>query len=143
MPPKRKDLDLAVHLNQDPNVLIEDVLIDPDGQAIDVGSNATAVDSTTGVISSGPNLQLIQNAPEKGRWRLVLIVVNPVSGAEVSQTFRGTIGFNEVQVAANLPASAATKLTAGKGASYTITYGNEGTVAEPVQADPGSRPAPR
>ncbi len=136
VPPKRKDLDLAVHLNQDPNVLIEGVLIDPDGQAIDVGSNATAVDPTTGVISSGPNLQLIQNAPEKGRWRLVLVVVNPVSGAEVSQTFRGTIGFNEVRVAANLPASAATKLTAGKGASYTITYGNEGTVAEPVQADP-------
>ena len=115
--------------------MIEGVLIDPDGEAIDVGTNATSVNTTTGVVSSGPDLQLIQNAPEKGRWRLVLIAVDPVSGAEVAQTFHGTIGFNEVKVAANLPASASTKLTAGKAASYTITYGNEGTVAEPVQVD--------
>ena len=53
----------------------------------------------------------------------------------MSKTFHGTIGFNKVKVAANLPASASTKLTAGKAASYTITYGNEGTVAEPVQVD--------
>ena len=136
VPAKQKDLDVAVHLNQDPNVVIEGVLINPDGEAIDVGTNATAVNSTTGVVSSGPDLQLIQNAPEQGRWRLVLIVVDPVSGAEVSRTFGGTIGFNEVQVAANLPASAKTRLAAGKAAGFTITYGNEGTVAEPVQVDP-------
>ena len=136
MPGKQNDLDLAVHLNQDPKVVIEGVLIDPDGEAVDAGTNATSADPTTGVVSSGPDLQLIQNAPEKGRWRLVLIVVDPVSGAEVSQTFHGTIGFNEVTVAANLPASARIRLTAGKAASYTITYGNEGAVAEPVQVDP-------
>ena len=135
VPRIQNDLDVAVHLNQDPNVVIEGVLIDPDGEAIDVGTNATSVNTTTGVVSSRPDLQLIQNAPEKGRWRLVLITVDPVSGAEVSQTFHGTIGFNEVKVAANLPASASTKLTAGKAATYTITYGNEGTVAEPVQVD--------
>ena len=135
VPRKQNDLDVAVHLNQDPHVVIEGVLIDPDGEAIDVGTNATSVNTTTGVVSSGPDLQLIQNAPEKGRWRLVLIAVDPVSGAEVAQTFHGTIGFNEVKVAANLPASASTKLAAGKAARYTITYGNEGTVAEPVQVD--------
>ena len=89
VPGKQNDLDVAVHLNQDPNVVIEGVLIDPDGEAIDVGTNATSVSTTTGVVSSGPDLQLIQNAPEKGRWRLVLIAVNPVSGAEVAQTFHG------------------------------------------------------
>ena len=136
VPGKQNDLDVAVHLNQDPNVVIEGALIDPDGEAIDAGTNATSVSTTTGVVSSGPDLQLIQNAPERGRWRLALIVVDPVSGAEVSQTFHGTIGFNEVKVAANLPASAGTTLTAGKAASYTITYGNEGTVPEPVQVDP-------
>jgi Subtilase family/Peptidase inhibitor I9 len=136
VPSKQNDLDVAVHLNQDPNVVIEGALIDPDGEAIDVGTNATSVSTTTGVISSGPDLQLIQNAPEAGRWRLVLIVADPVSGAEVSQSFRGAIGFNEVKVAANLPASASTKLTAGKAASYPVTYGNQGTVAEPVQVDP-------
>ena len=136
VPGKQNDLDLAVHLNHNPNVVIEGVLIDPDGEAIDVGTNATSADATTGVVSSGPDLQLIQNAPEQGRWRLILIVVDPVSGAEVSQTFHGTIGFNEVTVASNLPASASTRLAAGQAASYTITYGNGGTVAEPVQVDP-------
>ena len=135
VPGKQNDLDVAVHLNRDPNVVIEGALIDPDGEAIDVGTNATSVNTTTGVVSSGPDLQLIQNAPEKGRWRLVLIAANPVSGAEVAQTFHGAIGFNEVKVAANLPASTSTRLPAGKAARYTITYGNEGTVAEPVQVD--------
>ena len=135
VPGKQNDLDVAVHLNQDPNVVIEGVLIDPDGEAIDVGTNATSVNATTGVVSSGPGLQLIQNAPEKGRWRLVLIAVDPVSGAEVAQTFHGIIGFNEVKVAANLPDSASIKLAAGEAAGYTISYGNEGTVAEPVQVD--------
>ncbi len=135
VPRGKKDLDLSVHLNQDPNVAIEGVLVDPDGETIDVGTNATSVNSTTGVVTSGPNLQLVQHAPEAGLWRFVLIVVDPVSGQEVSQTFRGTIGFNQVQVAANLPASAGAKLTAGQAASYTITYANQGSVAEPVQVD--------
>ena len=39
-------------------------------------------------------------------------------------------------MSADLPASAAAKLTAGQAASYTITYGNHGSVAEPVQVDP-------
>jgi hypothetical protein len=136
VPANQADLDVAVHLDTDPNVVIEGVLIDPDGEAIDVGTNATSVNETTGVVSSGLNMQLIQNAPEPGQWRLVLIVVDPVSGAEVSQNFRGTIGFNEVKVSDKLPNSASVKLAAGKAAHYTITYNNEGTVAEPVQVDP-------
>jgi hypothetical protein len=100
-----------------------------------VDTNATSVNSTTGVVSSGPNLQLVDNGPEPGLWRFVLIVVDPVSGAEVSQNFTGTIGFNEVKASSNLPSSASTKLAAGQKATYTVTYGNEGSVAEPVQID--------
>jgi hypothetical protein len=135
VPAGKKDLDLGVHLNQNPNIAIEGVLIDPDGESIDVGTNATSVSSTTGVVTSGPNLQLVQHAPEAGLWRFVLIVVDPVSGQEVSQTFQGTIGFNQVQVSANLPAGASTTLTPGQAANYTITYANHGSVAEPVQVD--------
>jgi hypothetical protein len=136
VPQGEQDLNVGVHLNSDPNVLIEGALIGPDGETVDVDSNATSVNSSTGVISSGPDLQLVQNAPEKGQWRFVLIVVDPVSGAEVSQAFQGTIGLNEARVSSNLPASAGTKLTAGKAASYTISYANPGSVPEPVQVDP-------
>ncbi|MGO9783739.1 MAG: S8 family serine peptidase [Streptosporangiaceae bacterium] len=136
VPGGRQDLDVGIRLDGHPDVAIEGDLIDPDGENIDVGTNVTSVNATTGVTSSGPSLQLVQNAPEAGRWRLVLIVVGPVSGAEVSQGFSGTIGFNEVSVSADLPASAAAKLTAGQAASYTITYGNHGSAAEPVQVDP-------
>ncbi len=69
----------------------------------------------------------------------ILIVADPVSGAEVSQAFRGTIGFNEARVSSNLPASASTKLTAGQAANYTISYANPGSVPEPVQVDPRLR----
>jgi hypothetical protein len=136
VPKGQKDLNVGVHLSSDPNVLIQGALIDPDGETVDVNSNATSVNSTTGVVSSGPNLQLVQNAPESGQWRFVLIVVDPVSGAELSQNFTGTIGFNEAKVSSNLPAGAGTKLAAGQASSFTINYGNPGSVPEPVQLDP-------
>jgi Peptidase inhibitor I9 len=136
VPKGQKDLNVGVHLNSDPNVLIEGALIDPDGETVDVNTNATSVDSTTGVISSGPNLQLVQSAPESGQWRFVLIVVDPVSGAEVSQTFSGTIGFDEAKVSSDLPASTGTALAAGQASSFTINYTNPGSVPEPVQVDP-------
>ena len=91
---------------------------------------------STRVISSGPDLQLVQNAPEAGQWRFVLIVVNPVTGAEVSQAFSGVVGFNEAEVSSNLPDSSSSTLTAGQATSYTIGYGNPGAVPEPVQVDP-------
>jgi len=136
VPKGQKDLNVGVHLNTDPNVLIEGALIDPDGETVDVNTNATAVNSTTGVVDSGADLQLVQNAPESGQWRFVLIVVDPVSGAEVSQTFSGTIGFNEAKVSSNLPASTSTTLAAGTASSFTINYTNPGSVPEPVQVDP-------
>ena len=136
VPRGEQDLNVGIHLSSDPNVLIEGALIDPDGETVDVDSNATSVHSTTGVISSGPNLQLVQNAPEPGQWRFVLIVVDPVTGAEVSQAFSGVIGFNEAKVSSNLPASSSSTLTAGQATSYTISYGNPGSVPEPVQVDP-------
>jgi len=136
VPRGEQDLNVGIHLSSDPNVLIEGALIDPDGETVDVDSNATSVNSPTGLISSGPNLQLVQNAPEAGPWRFVLIVVDPVTGAEVSQAFSGVIGFNEPEVSSNLPTSSGSKLTAGKATSYTISYGNPGAVPEPVQVDP-------
>jgi hypothetical protein len=136
VPRHQKDLNVGVHLNSDPNVLIEGALIDPDGETVDVDSNATSVDSTTGVISSGPDLQLVQNAPEAGQWRFVVVVADPVSGAEVSQTFSGTIGLNEAKVSSNLPSSKGTTLAAGQASSFTINYTNPGSVPEPVQVDP-------
>ena len=136
VPRGEQDLNVGIHLSSDPNVLIEGALIGPDGEIVDVDSNATSVNRTTRVISSGPDLQLVQNAPEAGQWRFVLIVVDPVTGAEVSQAFSGVIGFNEARVSSNLPASSSSTLTAGKATSYTIGYGNPGAVPEPVQVDP-------
>jgi hypothetical protein len=136
VPKGQQDLNLGVHLNTDPNVLVEGALIDPDGETVDVDTNATSVNSTTGVVTSGPNLQLVQNAPERGQWRFVLIVVDPVSGAEVLQTFSGTIGFNEAKVSSNLPSSKGTTLAAGQASSFSINYTNPGSVPEPVQVDP-------
>ncbi len=136
VPAGKRDLDLGLTLQKDPNVLVEGVLVDPDGESIDVGTNAR-FDPTFTRTGSGTTLAQTVANPMPGRWRFVLVVQNPVSGAELSQNFAGTVAFNQVAVtAAGLPTSTGTKLKAGVAHTATITYTN--TTAAPVllQADP-------
>jgi Subtilase family/Peptidase inhibitor I9 len=136
VPAGTHDLNLGLNLNSDRHELIEGALLDPDGEAIDVSSNATSFDQNGNVVDTGWGLQLAQSAPEKGRWRFVLIATNAVSGQEVSQGFRGTIRLNTVKVSAKLPSSAKSKLTAGKASNFTVKYTNNGAAAMPVLVDP-------
>ncbi len=43
VPRGEQDLNVGIHLSSDPNVLIEGALIGPDGEIVDVDSNATSV----------------------------------------------------------------------------------------------------
>ncbi|MCP2341821.1 S8 family peptidase [Actinomadura rupiterrae] len=136
VPKGRHDVGVTLKLARDPNVLVQAALVDPDGQLIGTGSNARGFkDDGTPVTAS--TLQVSQADPEPGRWRLTVIVANPVSGKEISQNFSGTIGFDQVKVTGSLPNGG--KLPAGKAANFTLTYANNGVAPVPVQVNPRLR----
>ena len=71
-------------------------------------------------------------APVAGRWHYVVLVVNPVSGQELTENFTGTVGFDQVKVVAStLPAT----LPAGKPTSVAVDVTNTGTAPMLVQTD--------
>jgi hypothetical protein len=135
VPPGRRDLDVGLTLGKDPNVLLEGVLIDPDGEPADIGTNARF--GTDGVrTGTATTLQQTVNRPIPGRWRYVVLVQNPVSGAELSQPFTGVVSFNQVTAdAQGLPTVGSTKIPAGKPVPVTVLYRNSGIAPVLLQVD--------
>lgn len=133
VPAGRHDLGVTLKLARDPDVLVQAALVDPDGQLIGTGSNARDF-KQDGTPITASTLQVTQADPAPGRWRLTVIVANPVSGKEISQDFTGTVGFDQVKVTGSLPNGA--KLPAGKAANFTLTYANHGVAPVPVQVNP-------
>jgi hypothetical protein len=135
VPKKQRDLDVSLTLASDPNNFVDVVLTDPNGELADVGSNLTF--DQNGAISPGLNAQLFDAQPLAGRWHLVVVVQNPVSGREISQAFHGTVGFNGVQTqASGLPQSAKTVLKAGQPVQATVLVRNTGVQPLAIGADP-------
>jgi hypothetical protein len=124
----KKDLDVAVNL-PDAGDVVDAVLVDPNGELADVNSNVSLSTPTT--IVQGKGLQLFDAAPLPGRWHLVIVVQNPVTGKDISRAFTGTVGFDQLVVdASGLPASANTKLAAGKAVTVPVKVRNTGV--EPI-----------
>jgi len=123
VPRGKKDLDVAVNL-ADPGTLVDAVLVDPNGELADVNSNASLRTPTT--IGQGKGLQLIDAAPLPGRWHLVIVVQNPVTGKELEQPFTGTVGFDQVAVSGAVPS----RLAPGKPVQVPVTVRNTGV--EPI-----------
>ena len=84
VPNGKKDLSVAVQL-ADFGTVVDGVLVDPNGELADVNSNLTF--DADGNINPGLNAQLFDAHPLAGRWHLVVVVQNPVSGAEISQRY--------------------------------------------------------
>ncbi|MCQ4079088.1 S8 family serine peptidase [Streptomyces sp. RB6PN25] len=134
VPAGHRDLRAGVDLS-DSNVVVQAALISPNGTPIDIESNGlfNAAGALTG---TGRGVSVTTVNPAAGRWRLVLVVVNPVSGAELSSPFQGTIGLDQDQATVpGLPNSAATKLPAGKPTTLNVSYTNNTAATQLVQAD--------
>ena len=100
-----------------------------------MGSNLTF--DADGNINPGLNAQLFEAHPLAGRWHLVVVVQNPVSGAEISQRFTGRVTFNRLQThATGLPNSSDRVLKAGKPVTATVYIRNTGVQPLAVGADP-------
>jgi hypothetical protein len=126
VPRGKKDLDIGLTLS-DPGSLVDIVLVDPNGELADVNSNLWLSTPTT--VTQGGTVQTYDAAPLPGRWHMVLVVQNPVTGQEIEQPFHGTIGFDQLSVHANgLPSGG--KLPAGRAVTVPVTVRNTGV--EPI-----------
>ncbi|MCX4749959.1 peptidase [Kitasatospora sp. NBC_01287] len=135
VPKGHKDLRVGVTVAQDPKLVMQGVLISPNGTPIDAESNAVS-DSSGNILSTGAGASATTVDPAAGRWRFVLNVLNPVSGAELGQAFTGVVGLDQNQVsAAGLPNSAGSKLPAGKPVTVNVQYTNNTAATQSLQAD--------
>lgn len=120
---------------KDPNLVLQGVLISPNGTPIDAESNA-AFDANGNITSNAAGVSATTVNPAPGRWRFVLNVLNPVSGAELGQAFNGTVGFDQDQAtAAGLPNDTHTKLAAGKPVTVNVQFTNNTAAVQQLQAD--------
>ncbi|MFL6140991.1 MAG: S8 family serine peptidase [Labedaea sp.] len=135
VPHGKRDLDVSLQLS-DPGTLVDVVLVDPNGELADVNSNVWLSSPTT--VTQGGTVQLFDAAPLPGRWHMVLVVQNPVTGQEINQPFHGSVGFDQLAVHANgLPSSPGTRLTAGQAVTVPVTVRNTGV--EPIAVGVNAR----
>jgi len=134
VPRGRHDLDVSLVLSKDAGDLVDGVLIDPNGELSDVTSNAS-LDETFNFVQ-GPGVQLFSANPLPGRWQFVVVVQNPVTGNDLSQTFDGTVTFDKVRVdAPALPNSSRAKLPAGHATTVNVQVHNTGVEPLAVGVD--------
>jgi hypothetical protein len=132
VPAGQHDLGVGVTLAKDPNVTVEGVLVDPNGEQADVSTNAR-FNGAGEETALGRTLQGNAVNPMAGRWRFVLVVQNPVSGNELAQSFNGTVAFNRDK--SSVSGLGAT-LPAGKPSKVTVSYTNTGVAPVLLQVDP-------
>jgi hypothetical protein len=136
VPRGQQSLDADIRFAQNPDSAIDLVLIDPNNELADVVTNETVTSDEQG-LEFEPNIQSFTAAPIPGRWVLVVVVQNPVSGAALDQPFAGDVTFDPVPThRGGLPNSASTKLTRGVTYTYQVTVHNSGVQPIIVGADP-------
>jgi hypothetical protein len=136
VPAGKRDVSVGVKLASDPKYTLEGVLVDPNDetQAIDSNVPATGI-STLG--TPGLGMQMTAANPTPGRWRVIILVINPVPGTSLTQNFTGTIQFNKSKVQAiGLPDSPNIELAKGSSTTAQIRVTNTGIAPINVQVDP-------
>jgi hypothetical protein len=135
VPKGHQDLRVGLTVAKDPNLVMQGVLVSPNGTAVDAESNAV-LDASGAITGTTAGVSATALAPAAGRWRFVLNVFNPVSGAELAQSFTGLIGLDQnLASAPGLPNSPATRLAAGKPATVTVNYTNNTAGVQQVLTD--------
>ncbi|MDQ2796120.1 MAG: S8 family serine peptidase, partial [Actinomycetota bacterium] len=136
VPKGKHDLSVGVKLANDPGDQLEGVLVDPNDETQAIDSNAyTAADGK--LSGQGLNMQLNTANPVAGRWRVIILVQNPVTGKELREGFTGAIAFDQSKVTATgLPTSTRTTLAQGKPTTARVKVTNTGVAPINVQVDP-------
>ncbi|HKN97036.1 MAG TPA: S8 family serine peptidase, partial [Pseudonocardiaceae bacterium] len=140
VPPGTRNITASVDITEDAGDNVVTYLIDPEGNAVASSTNrlTTEFNFDTGSLSQSPltETDVYANAPQAGRWRLLVNFAGAVVGDILSQPFRGQVSFNRVAVSANrLPNSANTVLPAGKAVTVPVRVTNRGTAPEDFFVD--------
>jgi len=137
VPSGLKDLDLGLSI-ADNGYNLEGVLVDPNGQPIDIQSTQTgATNAATGQPVYTNTMQFFRRDPQPGRWRFLLVINYTVSGRQTSLPFNAAIQFNGVGVeAGGVPTDPGVTLPRGAAVTIPVTVTNTGNTAKDFFVDP-------
>lgn len=136
VPANKANLSVSLSFAHNPNSVVDLVLIDPNNELSDVVTNETLTHDQS-AFTLTQNIQSFTAAPIPGRWQLVVVVQNPVSGADISQQFSGVVSFAGVTVGRNgLPNASNAYVKSGATHTYKITVHNPGVQPIFVGVDP-------
>jgi hypothetical protein len=127
-----KNMRAEVNLANDPGDVLTAYLISPSGQNLGYSTNVT--ENSSGTAESTLSVDAYNVDPQPGQWTLALQWAQPVTGAELSEPFSGTITYNEVDASGSLPDGGT--LTNGKAYTYDVTVHNNGQAPEAYFVDP-------
>src|SRR5215471_15049788 len=134
MPPGEPSLNLGLQL-ADNNYNLLGFLVDPNGETLDVQSNAQ-FDASDNFLGFGRTMQFFERTPAPGLWTLVLLDGGPGDGAHLSEPFTGAISFAAPSVSSSgIPNSPGTVLPVGQPVTATITITNTGNIRKDFFAD--------
>jgi len=132
VPPGRKALSTSFTFDDDLGTEVLGFLVDPGGNIL--GSQSTGYAAPTGLqLTHG--LRAAVFAPRPGRWKFIMLELNPVGGNALSAPFRGVVSFDAPAISVRGVPSG-DKVRAGRPVTATINVRNDGPGTEDVFADP-------
>ncbi|HEY3609648.1 MAG TPA: S8 family serine peptidase, partial [Pseudonocardiaceae bacterium] len=136
VPSGKKNVAVSVSLQGSPNTATTGYLVSPDGQIVGQATNVLSVDQNGRPTEFGQSVQVYKRNPTAGRWELVVVFANSVSGTTTQQPFSGRLQFNTVNVTSTgVPTSAKTVLAAGKPTTVTVQVHNTGAATSSFYVD--------
>jgi len=97
VPAGAKDLDVNLALSGTPPNQVIAHLSDPSGEPV---ATDTSYQPSGTATKAYPGLQVVHSRPVAGRYQLTVELLNPVSGAPLPQTYRGSVTLNRARVTA-------------------------------------------
>ncbi|AHI01827.1 S8 family serine peptidase [Kutzneria albida] len=135
VPPGRRSMTVDLS-TPDPATPLEFYLVSPDKQILSSDVNAsenTWNDNKSRVGATSASLTV--NQPAAGRWQLMAVLTNPVSGKEFSERVSGKVRFDRTTARANnLPNGA--KIKAGSTVTASVEVTNTGAAGQYFFLDP-------
>ena len=142
LPAREPSLSVDIHMTSNPSkqlvpgTQLVAYLIDPAGNSVSYSTNYTTSSSSSTTPAVVDDVSLYHTNARAGVWRIVLDWPNPVSGAALSVPFTGTITFSAFAQTNNLPASAATHISAKSGQTFAIKFCNPSKAQQAFFANP-------
>jgi subtilisin family serine protease len=132
VPRGRPSLSTAFTFDDDIGTEVQGFLVDPDGNM--VSSQSTGYAAPDGLVLTN-GLRAVTVDPRPGRWKFIMLEVNPVGGNTLSAAFHGRVSFDPPAITAKGVPNGG-KLAAGTPVTARLTIRNDGPGTEDVFADP-------